>query len=274
MIQRSLFTILLLATLSYCILPPPVYRPSSGRSADEVAVRAGSRVALFTLLVRRVNVSRSNGLAWVTYRRNGDYQAYRQRLNELLERDLEFELVEQKAVLDSEAYLAGRFPVREKFFLNPELLPIVRGEEDQNLMLRLGRALNADYFVTVLVDHEISKVLFFAPRVEAEVTFNLYGYYGGHITTLRESASEKVHCPAEYEGPANQACGLQINTALDQAVVRAFDRLEKELKTIDVREKGEARRPAADKKPKAAEEDLGKFPQPVDDPRRPRYRRR
>ena len=231
------------------LLKPPVYAPEKKErfGTPEVTIRAPSNAALFTLLVRRVNVSRSNSLAWISRRSVQDYRAYEPRIRGLIEKRWKLRLVENEDILDSDAYLAGRFPVREKFFLNPGLMPIIRGESDKDLMLRLGRALDTDYFITVFVDHRILKFVFLAPRLEARIVMQLYSYQSGHIASYEVSNTVPAKCP---DGPSNGRpdllCEEAINTALNEAMEKTFAEIDEVMQEVRIqapRERRRSRRP-------------------------------
>ncbi len=220
-----------------CFSGAPLHRPTG--PAREPIVRASAPAVLFTFVVREVHASRSRGAAWVSRRNGEDYRLYQRRLMETLSGTPGFTLIEEKKVLDSEAYLAGRFPVREKFFLNPGLLPIVSRQEDEAIMLRLGRALGADYFITALADHDIRKILGFAPRVEARVVIFIYSSAAGFLTSVESRTTRVVPCPDPGDALPHEACAGAIDRELDLAFESVFAETKKKLEQVQARPAGD-----------------------------------
>ncbi|MCB1310119.1 MAG: hypothetical protein KDK30_18170, partial [Leptospiraceae bacterium] len=167
----------------------PLYSRSPDSSVAPRVV-AGSRVALFTLIMREVAVSNSQGLNWTAWRDDGDYFDFYTRLESLLKDTTRLEVLPRADVLNHSLVIDGHFPINERFFLNSANLPMVTSAEEEELMLRTARRLETDYFVTVLADHSISKLIAQPATVNCEMTLNLYTADGLLIYRSVVQASE------------------------------------------------------------------------------------
>ena len=212
-----------IGTIHTELRPPQRFSP--------IIIKAGSKVAVFTLLLRSVAVSRSQGLPWILRRKPVDYDRYYKQFTGILKQTLQVELVDPDRILDHPLYLAGRFPIRAEWHHNGKLLPIVTNREETKLMMRTYRLLEADYFVTALVDFSISKILLKPATVRARITFHIYSPLGG-LMYKKVLRVRKVALPYDRSlslGDLNEAYETQTSTTLDQVLVKALQNLQKSL---------------------------------------------
>lgn len=174
-------------TLLYCLLAlattscvPELYTGKivgSGRPG----IQKDANGVLFSMIVRKLNYANSNGLNWIARRDDDDYRALYRDITKLMTEELRMQPVERTRVLDHTLYQEGRFPLAKKYYLNTSRLPIISNAEEEELMLRSSRALGSRYFITVLADHSVSKVVALPATITSVLIFNLYSADSGLI---------------------------------------------------------------------------------------------
>jgi hypothetical protein len=160
----------------------------TGRPALEK--KAGA--VLFSMIMRRIAYSNSNGLDWIARRDDDDYRHLYREITGIMEESLQMQPIPREEVLDHALYQEGRFPLGLRFFLNTARLPIIAGAEEEELMLRTARALGARYYVTVLADHSVSKIVARPASVTSVLVFNLYSAGSGLIYQAEHQVTESA----------------------------------------------------------------------------------
>ncbi|MCR9144400.1 MAG: hypothetical protein NXI24_19330 [bacterium] len=145
---------------------------------------------LFSMIVRKLGYANSNGLNWIARRTDENYRDLYREITAIMETELQMQTIPRNRVLDHALYQEGRFPLRKKFFLNTAKLPIITNAEEEELMLRSSRALGARYFVTVLADHSVSKIVAVPASVTSVLVLNIYSADSGLIYQANLEATE------------------------------------------------------------------------------------
>ena len=180
---RKIFRMLSGLALAALLLPgcqPELYTGEL-RGNGRPSLEKGSRTVLFSMIMRKVGYANSNGLNWIARQDDDDYRELYRQVSETITGPLQMQQIEREQVLDHALYRDGRFPLRMKFFLNTAALPIITNADEEELMLRSSRALDARYFVTVLMDHSVSKVVAVPASVTSVLVFNIYSADSGLI---------------------------------------------------------------------------------------------
>lgn len=177
---RNVFIVLFTASALWSCRSQPLY---VGRLAGsgKPALQKDAPAALFTVMMLKVAYANSNGLNWTARLEDDDYREFYRGLLELMQEDLTMRPVDRKAILDQPLYLEGRFPLREKWYLNTAQLPMVTSADEEELMLRMARGLGVQYFVTVLTEHTVSKVVALPAVIDSKLYFNIYSGRSGLI---------------------------------------------------------------------------------------------
>ncbi len=172
---------LAVAALGACAAGP-VYR---GRTpARPLTVPAGGRAVVFTQVLRRVNATSSQGQKWYAELGEEDYRRLADRLTSIIQKHWRVTWSSSESVRASGVYRSGAFPTAAPFFLNPDLLPIVGDPAHVDLMLRSAAELQADLFLVVLFDFEISKLFGRPATVTTTVTVQVFSPYVGLVGLL------------------------------------------------------------------------------------------
>ncbi|HNN73364.1 MAG TPA: hypothetical protein PKN93_01845 [Leptospiraceae bacterium] len=207
--------------------------PGVAKGNGKPSIPAASRAAVFTILVREVSVSRSEGAPWFSQLTDDDALKVKATLKEDLERVLKFELVPGEKIRAQDLYRAGRFPLHEPYYINPELDPIVRNEAEQELMMRTSNALGAKYFVVIVVDHSTTKVLLKPASVTSSIQIQIFSPGSGLIYTATEEESADA-LPYVRDVPDAEFKlryrGIMRSTALD-LITKARSKLEKRMQS-------------------------------------------
>jgi len=171
--------LLLLLPLLFCHTGPiPIGKPpGTGKPIIEV----DSKAVVFTLLIRSISVARSQGIPWYIELKEEDAAKLKKSVYSMLKETLQFKFLSEEKVHSHELYRAGRFPLREQFFLNPGSNPIAATTENQDLMLRMGPVIGAKYFIVMVLDHSTSKVLLKPSSVTAAAQIQIFTPEAGLI---------------------------------------------------------------------------------------------
>ncbi len=214
-------TVILICGLAGCLYDP-MYSPQPG--AAKLILRKDEKIMLFTFLVRKTAVSRSQGLVWLARRSEKDYEVLKIRLEDILKNTLSMQLIPPERILDHDLYLSGKFPFQVKYFLNPGLLPVVTTAVEEELMLRTARALSADLFITAFIDYEVSKIMLFPAEVSARLRINFYRPTG-FLYSAEFFSKKKEALPYDRSmalGDLNTAYRAVTDAALAEAIEECF----------------------------------------------------
>ena len=159
---------------------PELYTGSL-QGSGKPAIQKDAPVALFSVIQRSVANANSNGLDWTARTSDDDYRDLYRQVQALLEEELSMQPLPREAILNHALYTDGRFPLRVKFFRNTAKLPIITDATEEEYMLRTARGLGTRYFVTVLSDHSVSKILATPASLSSRLIFNLYSADTGLI---------------------------------------------------------------------------------------------
>ncbi len=231
--SRTTLALLFAALLLWGCTPAPLHIPASPAGRKALRLSPRTKGVLFTLLMRRVAVSRSQGKAWVLRQNEEDYRQFQESLREMISAKTGMELLPDERILDHNLYLDGFFPLKARFFLNPLRLPIVSSTQEEEYMLRMSRSLEDPYFITVLADSSVTKTMFTPATIKATLVFNLYDYTG-LLFTARAEARRKV-LPVRYSflpDRANPGYEERMHQALSQAFQETLTAMGKELEKI------------------------------------------
>ncbi|MCB1173771.1 MAG: hypothetical protein KDK39_09410 [Leptospiraceae bacterium] len=193
--KRSLLTIVLSTLVSIATgqcSPVPVYTGSLHKTAQGPVMKQGARIAIFSMLMRRVAVSNSQGFDWTAYHDDVDYVKVHQNLTEMLQKQWSANIITSKQIQEHALVKDGFFPLQEKFYLNSLQLPIIASAKEEELMLRTKSRLEADYYITILCDHSISKIMFLPMETNSYLQFNLYHAQIGLIYTKKLTHSQSA----------------------------------------------------------------------------------
>lgn len=210
----------------------------SRETQGEFTARSGERAAVFTFLVRGVSVTRSQGIPW--YIKLSDEEAaglYRDF--SLVLKDSGFSPVEPRMVRDLDIVRGGRFTLREEFHINPEYLPIVKSKQDEELMMRTSRALDADLYFVVLADHSVSRVLLRPASVSATIQVIAYRASTGQpvFSSVVQKSAQALPYELDAAGGDFQTRYREVmrKTALDllgQAVRSSAETIKQRLRLL------------------------------------------
>ncbi len=195
-------------------------------------IKDGSRLALFTVLMRSVGVARSQGTPWIARAEVEEYRHWRGELDTILKDGLGFQLIDNKAVQSQSLVQGGLFPFYEEFHLNPDRLPIARGAKEVEYMLRTAGSLKADYLALVLFDYEVSKVMTRPASVTARLHFELYSPAVGLVYSGEIEATETAlpYDRSQSMGELEKSYQVQIKQALMKSMQRVLTETQKKLK--------------------------------------------
>ncbi len=177
---RNTLVLLFLAGALWSCRSQPLYMGTLAGSGKP-ALQKDAPAALFTVMMLKVAYSNSNGLNWIARLNDDDYREFYRGVLGIMENDLTMRPVDRTAILNQPLYLEGRFPLREKWYLNTAQLPMVTSASEEELMLRMARGLGVEYFITVLTDHEVRKVMALPAVVDSTLYFNIYSGRSGLI---------------------------------------------------------------------------------------------
>lgn len=145
------------------------------------ALQKDSPAVIFSMLVRKVAYANSNGLNWIARRTDDDYRNLYREITTVMTDQLQMQPIERTRVLDHALYQEGRFPLGKKFYLNTARLPIIDSATEEELMLRTSRALGVRYYVTVLAEHSVTKLVGLPATVTSVLVMNIYSADSGLI---------------------------------------------------------------------------------------------
>ena len=162
---------------------PPTAEPPAG-------IQSAGRFMLFSMLVRSVAAANSQGFDWTARRDEADYTRLQERLTETMTQPFSLQVVDFRDLSEQTLYREARWPVQERYYLNPNLMPIVQDAGQEDLMLRVGSALYLDYMATALWDYSISKIMLRAGRISCRLQLNLYRPEQGLVWHAEFESSE------------------------------------------------------------------------------------
>jgi hypothetical protein len=192
-------------------------------------IQKDSRAVLFSMIVRKLAYANSNGLNWIGRRDDDDYRDLYREAAAILTEVLQLRPIDRERVLDHALYQEGRFPLRKKFFLNTARLPIITNAEEEELMLRSSRALGARYYITMLADHSVRKIVATPASVTSVLVFNLYSADSGLIYQANLETTESAE---PYDRSLNLGeLHARYEPVLEAALDRNTTALLQELRT-------------------------------------------
>ena len=153
-------------------------------------IQSAGRFMLFSMLVRSVAAANSQGFDWTVRRDEADYAHLQQSLIRTVTEPFSLQVVDFRELSEQSLYRDGRWPVHERFYLNPDLMPIVQDAGQEDLMLRVGSALYLDYMATALWDYSLSKIMLRPGLVTCRLQLNLYRPEQGLVSHDEFTSSE------------------------------------------------------------------------------------
>lgn len=183
-VRRAGQALLLIAALAYMAVTircaPELYTGSL-QGDGKPAIQKDAPVALFSMIQRKLGYANSNGLNWIARTSDDDYRDLYRQVQSILTEELSLEPLPRESILNHALYRDGRFPLKVKFFRNTAKLPIITDSTEEEYMLRTSKGLDVNYYVTVLSDHSVSKIIATPARISSRLIFNLYSADSGLI---------------------------------------------------------------------------------------------
>lgn len=225
----TLNLILALSFLAGCDTVPLYHgKPISARPP---AVHEGESAVLFSCIVQKAALSKSQGTEWLVGQSDEEARKIHDSLEGMLSEELKLSVIPAERVINLRLYTDGMFPMRIPYYRNPLLLPVITNEREEEMMLRTKRALQTEYFITASATYGISKYVFLPAKVTARIQWNLYTEYGPVYSTMVET--EERASPYAFSFLPSRTMDLYRQTmqeALDRAFAHALEELRGRLR--------------------------------------------